>query len=107
MSVVAGLEDTLRMKGIEFDTRHRDRQRNLLDSAPIIASAVALMRDQKVPMGATEILTGLRHRGFVVNYSTLYKALHREAAKRRSAIRRRGGKYELSESANNVTESER
>lgn len=107
MSVVAGLEETLRLKGIEFGTRQTDTQRSLLDSPPIIASVIAVLRSGKAPMGAKEIHVALHNMGFVINYSTLYKTLQRESSKRTSAIRRRAGKFELSESANNVTESER
>lgn len=105
MSVVAGLEETLRLKGIEFGTRQADIQRSLLDSPPIIASAAAVLRSEKTPMGAKEIHVALRSRGFVLNYSTLYKALLRESAKQASTIRRRAGKYELS--ANNDTGTDR
>jgi hypothetical protein len=107
MSVVTGLEETLRLKGIEFGTPRPDTQRSLLDSTPLITSAIAVLRSEKAPMGARAIHVALRHRGFVVNYSTLYKALQRESAKRSSALHRRGAKYELSESANNDTGTER
>ena len=107
MYVVAGLEETLRLKGIEFGVRQSDTQRSLLDSPPVITAVIGVMRSAKTSMGAREIHLALRTRGLVVNYSTLYKALNREAVKRNSVIRRRHGKYELAESANNDIGTER
>lgn len=108
MSVVAGLEDALRLKGIDFATRQPSaQQQSLLDGTPVILSVIALLKIAAAPLGAKEIHNLLRHRGIVLNYSTLYKALNRESAKATPAFRRRHGKYELAESANNDTATER
>lgn len=107
MSVVAGLEDTLRLKGVDFGARQTSPQQQSLLETPVIQSVVALLKSAQSPMGAKEVHRALQHRGIVLNYSTLYKALNREAAKRNAAIRRRHGKYELAGSANNDTGTER
>lgn len=107
MSVVVGLEDTLRLKGIEFTARQpREEQQSLL-SPPAMTSVVAVLKSIKTPMGAREIHRALHHRGIVINYSTLYKMLIRASKQRAPVIRRRHGKYELSESATNDTGTDR
>jgi hypothetical protein len=107
MSVVAGLEETLRLKGVDFATRQTSAEQQSLLTTPVISSVIALLKSAHSSMGAKEIHRSLNYRGIVLNYSTLYKALNREAAKRNSVIRRRHGKYELSESTNNDTGTDR
>lgn len=106
LSVVIGLEDTLELKGIKLRP-NKAKQQSLLTSPPLVASAVAVLRNEKVPMGVREIHVAMRHRGFVVNYSTLYKALQRESEREPAAIIRRRGKYELSDSASAAAATER
>lgn len=107
LSVVAGLEDTLRLKGIEVNVR-QDAQRSLIEPPPVIVAVVGVLRNEKAPMSPRAIHLALRHRGVVVNYSTLYKALLRESIKPKSPLVRQGGKYQLSrEPANNDTGTER
>jgi hypothetical protein len=103
MSVVVGLEDTLRLKGVDFAARQpREEQQSLLNP-PVISSVIAVLKNG-APMGAKEIHRALHHRGIVVNYSTLYKMLNRASAQRAPVIRRRQGKYELT---NNDTGTDR
>jgi hypothetical protein len=107
MLVVAGLEDAIRLKGIDLNARQLDSQRSLLDSPPVITAVIGIMRTEKTPMGAREIHLALRSRGLIINYSTLYKALNRETVKKGSLIRRRHGRYELAELASTAAGTER